>query len=59
MRDLALLGGDLATRCLCPFIVIARFCASKIVAKRGFFRKQGEAEVSLVIHRIKPPRIHF
>ncbi len=29
MRDLALLGGDLATRCLCPFIVIARFCAAK------------------------------
>lgn len=38
MRDLALLGANLATRCLCPFIVIASFCASKIVAKRSFFK---------------------
>ncbi|WP_115010705.1 hypothetical protein [Helicobacter canis] len=60
MRDLALLSADLATRCLCPFIVIASF-APQSVAKRSFFRKQGEAEVSLVIHRINRPcpRIHF
>ncbi|MDL0081641.1 hypothetical protein NYG90_02940 [Helicobacter sp. XJK30-2] len=67
MRDLALLGGDLATRCLCPFIVIARFCAAKswqsvasLENKRSEVSLENKrSEVSLVIHRIKPPRIHF
>ena len=58
MRDLALLGGDLATRCLCPFIVIARFCAAKSWQSVASLENK-RSEVSLVIHRIKPPRIHF